>query len=42
MICCKEMENYLPENLQIWRERLLITEDKEKKMVDSVRFTIFL
>ena len=25
------MENYLPVNLQIWRERLLITEDKEKR-----------
>ena len=25
------MENYLPMNLQIWRERLLITEDKEKR-----------
>ena len=25
------MDNYLPVNLQIWRERLLITEDKEKR-----------
>ena len=25
------MENYLPVNLQIWWERLLITEDKEKR-----------